>query len=388
AFKIVWQLLENGVAVQSGEIAPLNISAGEKATFKVPCDRGEMAKEKEYFLRIAFQTRTDADWAKAGHEVTFSEFKLAGNYTMPLKTSAAPPKIVSKKWETTVITDNGLSCTFDKKRGTLISLSIKGHQLMAKSERRGDRSFDHDQALIDNYTRHWKLHLRKFDELKLGKLEKVGDSRLTVKTKKNKVVVQISSSFRSPKNAGFDEVQTWKIDGAGQIEVIESVTPAGKLGDDVWVPRIGLYFQLSKDLQQVAYYGKGPHGNYNDRSYGAWTAVHEANVMDHYVPYGKPQDHGNRESVRWLKLSDANGSGLKIIAPEPLAMCVLPYTQEELASARHTVDLPAPSITELRIAARVSGVGNGSCGPITREEYQALSAPVEYRFILIPFISN
>jgi len=67
-------------------------------------------------------------------------------------------------------------------------------------------------------------------------------------------------------------------------------------------------------------------------------------------------------------------------------MRVLPYTQEELSAARHTVDLPVSSVTELRVAARVSGVGNGSCGPVTRKEYQALSAPVEYRLILKPLV--
>jgi beta-galactosidase len=147
---------------------------------------------------------------------------------------------------------------------------------------------------------------------------------------------------------------------------------------------MGLRFQLSKDLEHVAYYGKGPHGNYNDRSYGAWTAVHKDKVQDHFVPYGKPQDHGNREAVRWMKLTRADGNGLKIVAPEPLAMCVLPYTQEELGKARHTSELPPSSVTELRIAAAVSGVGNGSCGAPTMPEYQALTGPVEYRFFLIP----
>ena len=307
---------------------------------------------------------------------------------MPLEAPGSTPKVVSRSGEITITTANGLVCTFDEAKGTLVSLSIKGKELIAESEKQRDRSFDHDQALIDNYTKRWKLHLKDFDALKLGKLNKVGPSTVAVEKDQNQVIVRISSSFRSPKDAGFDEVQSWKIDGAGQIEVVESVTPAGELGEDVWIPRMGLRFQLSKDLKQVAYYGKGPHGNYSDRSHGVWMAVHRAMVKDHFIPYGKPQDHGNRESVRWLELADAEGNGLKIIAPEPLSMSVLPYTQEELRSARHTADLPEPSVTELRVAAKVSGVGNGSCGPVTRDEYQVLSAPIEYRFVLVPFASS
>ena len=86
-----------------------------------------------------------------------------------------------------------------------------------------------------------------------------------------------------------------------------------------------------------------------------------------------------------MRLSDSAGNGLEIFAPEPLSMSVLPYTQEQLKSARHTIDLPESSVTELRIAARVSGVGNGSCGPQTMDQYKARAKTAEYRFTLRPF---
>jgi len=385
AFTVNWALLENGETVQSGQIDNLSARPGEKEAFTVPYDRDLMEPGKEYFLRIALITAQEAPLVPAGHEVTFSEFKAGGHYQPALQQAATAPSVMTANGTTTVTAGNGIVCVFDHDKGLPVSLSVNGRELMADRMSGRDRTFDHDQALIDNYIRHWKLRLEEFDALKLKDLQKSGPSQVAVETNSNEVIVHIRSSFNSPEDAGFREEQTWKMDGNGQIEVIESVTPTGRLGADVWIPRMGLRFQLSKDLGQVAYYGKGPHGNYNDRSYGAWTAVHKARVKDHYVPYGRPQDHGNREAVRWMELRDARGSGLRILAPEPLSMCVLPYTQEELHKARHTIELPAPSVTELRIAAAVSGVGNGSCGPVTRPEYQALSAPVEYRFFLIPF---
>ena len=169
------------------------------------------------------------------------------------------------------------------------------------------------------------------------------------------------------------------------MKLTESVEPVGESIENIWIPRTGLRFQLSKELEQVSYYGLGPYGNYNDRCYGSWTAVHKAKVKDHYFPYSKPQDHGNREEVRWLTLSDAKGLGVIIVAPEPLSMSVLPYTQEELKTARHTIDLREPKVTEIRVAAQISGVGNGSCGPATLEQYRATAKPVSYQFYIRPY---
>ncbi len=69
-----------------------------------------------------------------------------------------------------------------------------------------------------------------------------------------------------------------------------------------------------------------------------------------------------------------------------LEFCEVKWEQQ---AARHTIELPKePTTTELRIAAKVSGVGNGSCGPPTSPEYRALAEPVEYSFALVPWQAN
>jgi beta-galactosidase len=388
AFHVIWELRSNGAVVLSGQLESLKVSPGEQGLLTIPAISNYQANKEEAFLRIRFETMKDNGLVKAGHETAFAEFKLGGEYEVTLKASDLAPQTITEDGKTIVSTHNGVVCAFDHQKGIPVSLSVDGRELLAPPDKLNDRTFDHNQALIDNYTRKEKMLLEQFAELKLGNLDKTEPSRVEVRTIENKAVVRIATSFRSSAGAGFDETQIWTIDGNGQIEVVESVLPVGGLGEDVWIPRMGLCFQLARDLDQVTYYGKGPHGNYSDRSYSAWMDLHQGSVSDFYIPYGKPQDHGNREGVRWMKLADKHGRGLKIIAPSPLSMSVLPFTQKELQTARHTVDLPESSVTELRIAARVSGVGNGSCGPPTLPEYQALSAPAEYRFVLIPFFDE
>ena len=147
-------------------------------------------------------------------------------------------------------------------------------------------------------------------------------------------------------------------------------------------------FQLTRELNRVEYYGLGPHDNYSDRKASAWTGTHAGAVEDLYIPYSKPQDHGNREAVRWMELKSEKGFGLKVIAPEPLPTSVLPFTQEELSGKRHTKDLPKPQVSELRVAVQVSGVGNGSCGSLPFASHRTMSSEIQYRYLLVPFVNK
>jgi len=379
-YKADWELRENGSVIQTGTLDNFTARPEEKQTFTVPFDAAKCKAGNEYYLKIVFKTKSDSKWAKAGHEITFSEFKLKGEYAEAVQTANTAPSVDSQK-DTVVISAADATYAFDKGNGLLTSLNVNGKELIASTK--NDTYFDYTVAWIDNYKTGSRWRLKEFDKLKLYDMKKESASKVTVSKKANKAVVTIENKYRAGKT-GFDETQTWTIDGLGQATLNASVTPFPKANKKLWLPRIGMRFPLVKDLENVSYYGLGPHDNYSDRSYSAWTAVHSANVADLYFPYSVPQDHGNREAVRWMTVVDKAGTGLKVLAPKPLPMSVLPYTQEELDVAKHTIELPKPSVTELRIAGKVSGVGNGSCGPSTMKEYQVQALQMDYEFRIIP----
>lgn len=385
--ELKWEFRVDGEIEQSGSLNGINASADSKQVFDVPFNLQKIDANKEVFLRIFFVTKEDASWAPKGHEICFSEFKLKSGKSNVAKTDKAAPTLKETTDLFVVRSTNGSSMTFSKETGLLTSLQMNGSELLAKSSR--NWLFDQSLAWIDNYFRKGTPRLAEYAKLETDLLSHQGDVEVLAEELEAGVQVTIKSSFTSPEGAGFDELQSWTMDGAGRIEVTEVVTPTGKLTKEVWIPRIGLRIPLKPELTQVSYYGLGPHGNYVDRSYGAWMGIHSAKVMEHYIPYPMPQDHGNREQVRWMQLSDGNGTGVKIVAAKPLSMSVLPFTQDELLAAKHTIELPKESTTtELRIAAKVSGIGNGSCGPPTSQEYRALAEPVEYSFTLVPWQIN
>jgi len=384
ALEFDWVLRENGVVIEQGKLPVLSANPDAKARVAVPLDRSTFSADKEYFLRMSCKTREDSRWAAKGHEVTFFEFALGGKYTEKSAEVKDVPEVASAEDRVTVSTKNGVAVTFDRKRGKPVSIKVGGKELLAASER--DQLFDYSIAWIDNYKRKMTdVTLSDYRKLELDKLARKEDAEFSVSEEGGIVTVSVTSHFMSPEDAGVDEVQTWSIDGAGRMDVSISVAPTGELTPDVWIPRVGVRIPLVPELNQMSYYGLGPHGNYVDRLDGAWMGIHSSRVMDQYVPYIRPQDHGNREAVRWLEVKDQSGTGLKVLAPESLAMSVLPYTQDELLKAWHTIDLPRkPTATELRISPKVSGVGNGSCGSATDEQYRATAAAVDYRFVLVP----
>ncbi|MFI3259034.1 MAG: glycoside hydrolase family 2 TIM barrel-domain containing protein [Rikenellaceae bacterium] len=380
-----WELVEDGSVIKSGALS-LSAAPQQRETFTVPYDTAKMCDSKEYYVRIKYNLKKRTLWADKGFEITFSEFKVKGKYSYDYTPNSLVPTYTKSSDKIVVSTMSGVQISFDSKTGLLNSLKVKGEELMAESSR--DRLFDHTQAWIDNLydNKNDKFRMERFRELELENISRKGNAKVSVSKSGNFVVVTVENVYMSKANAGYRERQVWKIDGLGEIELTESVSPEGELEDGDWIPRIGLRFPLKPSVNNVSYYGLGPWNNEVDRQYSAQNGLYHSKVMDMYIAYPFPQDHGNREDVRWMSLSNNNGRGVKVIAPDMLSMSALPYTQDELQKARHTIELPScPTTTELRVAGKVTGIGNGSCGPQTDEEYRTTAAPITYKFYIVPF---
>ncbi|MFI3288000.1 MAG: glycoside hydrolase family 2 TIM barrel-domain containing protein [Rikenellaceae bacterium] len=381
-----WELVEDGSVIESGVITTLNAAPQQTQRVTLPYDVTKMCASKEYYVRFIYNLKTPTLWADKGFEVTFSEFKVKGEFEYNYVANTLKPTTVRKDGFISVTTLNGVEYTFAEKSGVLTSLKVKGSELMAESSR--ERLFDNTLAWIDNLyaNRDKRIRMEVHGNLLLDEIASTGDAVVTVSSEGNFAVIRIENVYMSPKNAGFREVQTWKIDGLGEAQVTENVSPEGELKAEDWIPRLGIRIPLKPSVNNVSYYGLGPLNNEPDRKYGSRTGLYNAKVEDMYIAYPMPQDHGNRTDVRWMSLSDNSGRGLRVIAPEPLTMSALPYTQDELQAAKHTIELPdSYTATEFRVAGKVTGIGNGSCGPLTDESYRSTAAATEYSFVIVPF---
>ena len=141
------------------------------------------------------------------------------------------------------------------------------------------------------------------------------------------------------------------------------------------MPVFAMDFKMKKKYDKFTFYGMGPYENYIDRDNGARLGVYTSTANDNFTKYLNPQECGNRIGVRYVDVYEENGTGLNFKAnKQPFEMSVLPYNAYELDNAMHRDELPDPTYTWVRIAAKQMGVGgDDSWGAPVHQEFKISS---------------
>ena len=143
----------------------------------------------------------------------------------------------------------------------------------------------------------------------------------------------------------------------------------------VVLPRYGLKMNLVPGLENVEYYGYGPHENYWDRRSSARLGRYTTSVDAMEERYVRPETMGNREDARWLTLTDNTGKGVKVTALDKMNFSAQHYEDADLlkkVANHHELPRIKKAETVLTLDAAQVGLGNASCGPGPLKEYQLL----------------
>ena len=136
------------------------------------------------------------------------------------------------------------------------------------------------------------------------------------------------------------------------------------------IPRLGILMELSRDYEQLTWYGRGPWDNYPDRKVSCPIGPWKSTVSEQYVHYPRPQDSGNHEECTYIELKTKKGKVIRIEAvDQPFSFSALPYTAQYIASKTHDYELEDQGKTFLSIDCAVMGLGNSSCGPGVLKKY-------------------
>ena len=153
---------------------------------------------------------------------------------------------------------------------------------------------------------------------------------------------------------------TYAFDVGGRITVDFAFTAAKGLPD---IPRIGVTFGVPKAMDQVEWFGRGPHENMPDRKESAHVGRYAMDVAtlnaSHYIQNG---ERGYRTDVRRLALT---GAGARLdVAGDPLfCFNVWPWTAEALgddARPQYT-PLPEAPYNTVNIDLTQYGAGGVNC---------------------------
>lgn len=180
--------------------------------------------------------------------------------------------------------------------------------------------------------------------------------------------IKCALSLASISNARFvDAEMCYKIYGDGSIDVSFD----GKtLPFMPFLPRLGIEFSLSRELNQLNYTGYGPYESYIDKKNACYYGEFESSAAEEYVDYIRPQEHGSHFGTSRLALFGAK-QGLRVDSRGFFSFNLSEYTKEELTKKRHNFELEKAPFVSLIIDAMMSGVGSNSCGPELRKEYRA-----------------
>ena len=151
----------------------------------------------------------------------------------------------------------------------------------------------------------------------------------------------------------------------------------------VYLPRLGFEFVLEGENLPFRYFGCGPTESYCDERHAGSVNFYESCAQDEYVPYVRPQEHGNHTDVRLLEIS-----GLRFESAAPFECCVSQYSTEAVEHAAHTDELVSDGKTHLRVDYKVSGVGSASCGPELAEKYRLDEKTIDFEFRASPMPHN
>lgn len=190
---------------------------------------------------------------------------------------------------------------------------------------------------------------------------------------------QFEHEFRLRDDFHFDCETEYAVSADSEIQIATRIAPVGEVAA---LPRIGYLLALPAEYDEFWWYGRGPLETYPDRQQGMRMGVFHGKVDEQFIPYGRPQETGNKSSARWAACVNRDGYGLLAYSPEPLNAGALHYTAQDLESARHPVDLVRRPEVFLTLDFRHAGLGNASCGPGTLPQYVLQPAVGEYRLCL------
>jgi beta-galactosidase len=345
-----WEVKADGKTVAGGALGALDIAPGDEKEFNIPLP--ETKGDSEYFLNVTFKLKQATLWGAIGHEIAWDQFPLKdGSKSIVL--SHIPLDIRQDADEAT-FTGPKFSVRIDKRDGVLRGYKYKGVTLLERGPRpdfwraptcndRGARK-DGGPAMQSDRARNTELWRDAGPgwEVTSVQVERQGEDAARV---------LVTASLPS---AGASYTMSYTIHGAGHIEVESSYKPSSeKLA---MMPRFGNELVVGPGFENISWYGRGPRETMIDRNFER-IGVYASTVDKEWVDYMRPQENGNKTDVRWVKLTNATGSGLMALGDVPLNVTARHFTKDDIEHAAYTFQMRRHPEIYLNLDLKQMGAG-------------------------------
>jgi len=378
-YRLKWAVTVDGVTAQEGLLDELPAGPLSSCQVTLPY-RWEELPAGEALLTVSFITARDTPWAKAGYEQAWDQFLLRKTAPAPAPQSAGK-LTASDSGRSIQITGEGFRAVI--KNGGLCSLCYAGKEMLEKTQPLRPNFF---RPLTDNDREY--LNFAPFLS---------GVHPLYQWKRSSKIVTPVKQTLTRLPGGEIEVEVTWFAPFAKHIRTLYRFRAGGAVsvshtaaGVLLPVLKIGLRAGISKSLENVTWYGRGPHESYRDRLTGAKIGRYAMKVAELEHRYMRPQENGNRSGTRGVKFADHTGAGIRIDADfgRSFDFSAGYYTQEKIDEAKHLHELKPDNFITLNLDAGQRGVGGDMPGCATLHEPYKMKPGKKYtvQFIITPLV--
>ncbi|MCA9122172.1 MAG: DUF4981 domain-containing protein [Planctomycetaceae bacterium] len=374
-FECDWSLRVDGEVRQRGQLGRIDVAPQSSESIELPLRLTREAAER--FLTIYFRLAKDTNWAKQGHVVAWEQIKLTDS----------PPSIgseidngdvdVEESDSEILINGNGYAARLNKEDGSLTSYVLDGLEMMKTPLRPNfSKNPNSNQRANDLWKKEWGGWVYAKDELRVESVE------LAKATNATSVRFDLNVLSVAEGRLGLE----YRFTSDGSVAVAMQYEPK-QPNPRPLLPRFGMSFAVPKAINQVDWYGRGPHETYWDRKTGGEFGIFSSTVDEMWHPYVRSQDTGNRTDTRWFKVHNGKSGGFHFgSTTTPISFSVLPFSLEDLDAASHPYELPRTEVNAIFIDSNLHGVGgDNSWGAKTHPQYTLHgNKPHELSFVIRP----
>jgi len=369
----------DGICVDSGLIEVPDIKPHQDG--EVTLQLNVPAKGK-VFLKITYFLKKEMGLIPTGHVLGFDEVKVANsdsrnqNVVKWFEAETAQTDIkVSESDTQVIIKGNIFTYVYSKKNGMFESIQYAGREYINRPT-----ELNIWRAPTDNdmYAKlEWKK--AKYNEAYVRAYETM------INQSAEGVEIKVKTSMSAATIQKILEADiTWKINCDGSITSSIHVVKDEEFPD---LPRFGLRLFLDKKLENVSYFGMGPHESYRDKHQSTSHGLYRAKVSELHEDYIRPQENGSHYDCDYVEI--ANGQfGFAVAAEKTFSFNASAYTQEELEQSAHNFELEESDSTVLCIDYALNGIGSNSCGPVVMDQYRFDDVAFDFCIKMIPFVKE
>lgn len=375
---------ESGSDNKTGSIEiPSGVAPGQ--TFEVDLPKVE-GSDGEVQLSLSFQLKDGTPWLEKGFEVATAQVVVVASPSLKsLAESGGKLEVDTSSRNVIKIAAGKSSWTFNTLHGALTSWTRDSTELIATAP-----VLDIFRAPTDNDAPQdgWDWNDKKLQLAKpyVRKVEwtQAGESEFQVT-----VHLRIAPPILS---WSIDSVLLYTFKADGSLSIRVNGVPQGENLPRT-LPRIGLVTELPAQFQTVEWFGRGKGESYRDSKLSQPVGKYSASSIDElWVDYEVPQESANRTDTRWIKIGDGKTSLLAQFVDvkgdskqrKTFDFQASHYRMKDVAEANHPYELKKKKRDEviLRLDSQHHGLGSGSCGPRTLDEYALLTEPFEFEVLL------